>query len=400
MTVTRSLSTTIRALGCPPKTLGTRLARGRALLGRRLIRLVVSLSAGGLAVALTLSATAAVSTRLLRSTVEVAIGFATGSRLAASPAVMSLTVGVLNVTTFKPIKCFALVICGLIALAGLTVGAEQPASAIPAASAAQLPKSPDTDDPSRQAGRPGSPIAVSRAAPEPKLADTDDLADQAEVFAFVGFNYSLTLGAKNHLGLAFQDRLYRAVAKDLNLTLTAKQVEVLNAVWSDMDKDSVALSQLTGIEDRKRYQQKVCREYLKSVNAFWSGVLKPEQLKRLAQIEWQFRGTAGCPSAGGLGYPAIQAALKLTADQQKEIQAINDEVKADWDAKNTVVEWGPDPNTPVYVNSPARCYSLFSSAQSRALKLLTDEQRKAWKEMIGNPLDLEPIVGQGCLVAK
>ena len=49
----------------------------------------------------------------------------------------------------------------------------------------------------------------------------------------------------------------------------------------------------------------------------------------------------------------------------------------------------------VLVNRESRRYSLFSLARDRSLKVLTDEQRKAWNELIGKPLDLEPIVGRG-----
>jgi hypothetical protein len=100
-----------------------------------------------------------------------------------------------------------------------------------------------------------------------------------------------------------------------------------------------------------------------------------------------------------VGYPKIQDALKLTPDQRKQIRVINDEVQDDWQSRNGLGEWSTDDVTGipkiVPVNSPPRYWQLCSSARDGALKLLTEEQRKAWKEMTGEPLDLEPIVGRG-----
>src|SRR5262245_51228213 len=105
-------------VGCPPKTLGTRLSRGRSLLAARLTRRGVGIVAGALAAALAPSATAAVPPRLVGSTVPAAIGFAAGSSSAVSPAVAALTQGVTNVMLPKTLKSVVLLACGVLVLAG------------------------------------------------------------------------------------------------------------------------------------------------------------------------------------------------------------------------------------------------------------------------------------------
>src|SRR5207253_1932502 len=69
-------------VGCPPKTLGTRLTRGRSLLAARLTRRGVAVSAAALALALGQSATAAVPSALVTSTSRAATQFAAGSSAA------------------------------------------------------------------------------------------------------------------------------------------------------------------------------------------------------------------------------------------------------------------------------------------------------------------------------
>src|SRR5262245_19153885 len=103
-------------VGCPPKTLGTRLSRARSLLARRLLRRGVALSAGALVAALGPSATATVPRRLLDSTVQVATG------PCVPPAIVALTQGVSNVMLLNTVKSLAVLICGVVAVAGLSVG--------------------------------------------------------------------------------------------------------------------------------------------------------------------------------------------------------------------------------------------------------------------------------------
>ena len=94
-------------VGCPAKTLGTRLSRGRSRLARRLTRRGVALSVAVLAT----SAMGTIPTHLLASTVNAATGFVAGSSAAVTPAVAALITGVSNVM-LKSLKYIAVVVCG------------------------------------------------------------------------------------------------------------------------------------------------------------------------------------------------------------------------------------------------------------------------------------------------
>jgi RNA polymerase sigma factor (sigma-70 family) len=125
-----------RQLGLPPGTIGSRLARARTMLARRLARHGLAVSGGALAtVASQQVASASVPTSVVASTIKAASLFAVGqgaSTRAISVRVAALTEGVVKamwVTKIKSVLAVVLVIAALAGAAGLiyqTQAAEQP----------------------------------------------------------------------------------------------------------------------------------------------------------------------------------------------------------------------------------------------------------------------------------
>jgi RNA polymerase sigma factor (sigma-70 family) len=113
----RTIREAAEEVGCPPKTLGTRLGRGRSVLARRLTRRGVAAPAGALTAALSPGTALAIPPRL----VEAAAHTATASA-AVSPAVAILTKGVSNVMLPKMIKYAAAAAFGFFALVGVAHG--------------------------------------------------------------------------------------------------------------------------------------------------------------------------------------------------------------------------------------------------------------------------------------
>src|SRR5262245_60994226 len=103
-------------LGCPEGTLKSRLARGRELLRRRLVRRGLTLSGVGLAVLLSrCGACAAVPPELVRGTTQAALTFTTGAGAgAASAAALALAEEALGGIIMSKLK--------LVLLAALTAG--------------------------------------------------------------------------------------------------------------------------------------------------------------------------------------------------------------------------------------------------------------------------------------
>jgi RNA polymerase sigma factor (sigma-70 family) len=113
-----------RQLRLPEGTLSSRLARGRALLARRLARYGLSLTGGALAGLLAEGTAAAVPAPLVLSTTKAAVLTAAGSATlagVASAKVVALTEGVLKAMLFVKLKTATAVLAGLTAL-GLGTG--------------------------------------------------------------------------------------------------------------------------------------------------------------------------------------------------------------------------------------------------------------------------------------
>jgi RNA polymerase sigma factor (sigma-70 family) len=113
-------------LGCPPGTVGTRLARGRRLLAQRLSRRGLAVSGALLATAIADNAVAAVPPALTNSTIEAATLIAAGDavRGVVSAEVAALTEGVMKTMFLTKLKIpTALGLMALLASAsGVLVG--------------------------------------------------------------------------------------------------------------------------------------------------------------------------------------------------------------------------------------------------------------------------------------
>src|SRR5205807_1324610 len=133
-----------RQVGCPPGTIGTRLARGRSMLARRLACRGLTLSCGIIATVLSQkAASASVPLPLVTSTVKAASLFAAGQAASGvvGAKVTALTEGVLKAMLLTKLKIATVVLLAASVLgtgAGiLTQGAlavEQPAPKKEAAS--------------------------------------------------------------------------------------------------------------------------------------------------------------------------------------------------------------------------------------------------------------------------
>jgi RNA polymerase sigma factor (sigma-70 family) len=116
----KSIKEAARHLDCPPGTVGTRLARGRSLLGRRLARRGLTVAGGLLtAVLAQKTATGGVPLPLFVSTVKAASLFAAGCAATgvSSARVAALTEGVLKAMSLTPLKTAAALVLVLAVLA-------------------------------------------------------------------------------------------------------------------------------------------------------------------------------------------------------------------------------------------------------------------------------------------
>jgi hypothetical protein len=111
-------------------------------------------------------------------------------------------------------------------------------------------------------------------------------------------------------------------------------------------------------------------------------ILTAEQNKRLKQISYQISG------ARAFNNPDVVSALKITDEQKSDLQKINQE------AMTQIQELMQGAGGPPDEDTMKKMRALQTEATEKAVKVLTDDQRKQWKEMTGEPFKGEIKFGQ------
>ena len=123
----------------------------------------------------------------------------------------------------------------------------------------------------------------------------------------------------------------------------------------------------------------------------WKGigkVLKEDQVKRLKQIELQVAGT------GAYFRPDVIEALKITDDQKgklqeslggmfKDVQALREEFG--------LKGFGTKLEADKQEEYDKKFAKLNKEAMSAVQDVMTDDQKKKWKEMTGDPIDVPKV---------
>jgi DNA-binding MarR family transcriptional regulator len=160
------------------------------------------------------------------------------------------------------------------------------------------------------------------------------------------------------------------------LKLTEEQRDKVSALSEQLREKFRGLGQeLRGLspEEREKRVQAVNEEVEKEL----AKVLKKEQLQRLKQIALQVEGLAA------LARPEIAKQVGLTEEQQRKIEEILREAN---EKRRALFQQGP----------PADRQAMFREMQKirewvdeQISKLLTEQQKKKWQELIGEPFKLE-----------
>lgn len=180
----------------------------------------------------------------------------------------------------------------------------------------------------------------------------------------------------------------RAVQKDLKLT--DDQAKTVVEFGLDVSKQYLEatrdLSKLIPtakdrIAKRAEFREKFDKDYYDGL----AKQLKPEQLKRLGEIRLQAEAPAS------LAWPAADEKLKLTTDQKTRLTKITRDLIAD--RLNVMSKELPDVGTDPEKHAALekKLNDLATKATADALGLLDDAQKKAWKELTGEPFDVSKI---------
>jgi len=110
-----------------------------------------------------------------------------------------------------------------------------------------------------------------------------------------------------------------------------------------------------------------------------AGALKAEQNKRLQQILLQNSGVDAYTTK------EVQEGLKLTDKQKDEIKSVSDDLKKD--RQELMKSAGRDPQK--LQEMQKKMQEMSKDADDKVAKLLTEDQKKAWSEMIGAKFEVK-----------
>jgi len=115
-------------------------------------------------------------------------------------------------------------------------------------------------------------------------------------------------------------------------------------------------------------------------------VLTPEQVKRLKEIEIQAAGLRA------FNMPDVSAALKLSDDQKARITTMREEAAStSRGAFAGFLGGGQRPSEEKLAEARKKAHQVIADGMNKAQALLTDDQRAAWKSLIGDPFDTSTL---------
>jgi len=171
------------------------------------------------------------------------------------------------------------------------------------------------------------------------------------------------------------------------LKLDQEQVDKLKqAVQSVMEKhaDDFATLRDASPEERREKGQEIGRKVNDETLAAVNDILKPDQLKRLKEIELQQAGTQA------FARPDVEKALKLTSDQKDKIKTISEDA-----AKEIRASFGGGggggagaANPQAFQAAREKMNTVRKESLERVLAVLNDDQKTSWKEMTGKPFEV------------
>jgi hypothetical protein len=164
--------------------------------------------------------------------------------------------------------------------------------------------------------------------------------------------------------------------KDLNLTedQVKKATDAADEVFKKHADDFKDLDFRS--EEGRAKMQEVNRAISKETAKAFEGILKPEQMKRLKQIELQGQLRFG---VGAYNDAELQASLKLTDEQKAKIKTISDDLRKE--REELFKDAGMDPQKQREMRQ--KMQGLNKEASDKVNKVLTADQKKTLDDLKG-----------------
>jgi hypothetical protein len=167
------------------------------------------------------------------------------------------------------------------------------------------------------------------------------------------------------------------VQKELKLSdeQVKKAEEALKRIREKHKTELAAARELPEDEGREKIEiltKTIIKEQMKAI----SDILSDEQVKRLKQVSLQALGELA------FNDPEIQNDLRLTDDQKQRIKKIQEDA---YHERQSIRNSEPEAAHSRGVQEKIK--ALNKETLKKSLDVLTDDQKKAWKDMTGMPLD-------------
>lgn len=179
--------------------------------------------------------------------------------------------------------------------------------------------------------------------------------------------------------------LLRNTGVQKELKLTEDQIKKLNEFSEKIAPKMREAFQARMDGDQEKAEQ-ITKEVREETDKFLKETLKEDQTKRLKQIQHQIAG----PNA--FGDEEVAKTLKLTDEQKEDIKKINDELGA---ARKEAFQGGGFADPDKRAETQKKLANLNKEAMDKITKMLTPEQKKAWKEVTGEPFEFRFEGGPG-----
>jgi Spy/CpxP family protein refolding chaperone len=163
------------------------------------------------------------------------------------------------------------------------------------------------------------------------------------------------------------------------LKVTDAQAEKLNALAEELqEKQRAEFGKLRDLsaEERREKMQELTRSNNEEVHKSLKGILKEEQTKRFGQIQLQQAGVTAFST------PRVEKELDLTSDQKSKIRLINEDLQES--VRGAFGGGGSD-----FAAAREKITQLRKQGLDKVTALLSDDQKKAWKDLTGEPFEVK-----------
>lgn len=176
--------------------------------------------------------------------------------------------------------------------------------------------------------------------------------------------------------------VFRAKVQE-DLKLTPEQKEKLEEHLRELLPDAMQFFQsLDGVngEEREKKLKDFRQKAEEKLTAVLKATLKEDQNKRLRQLELQQEGAF----ALWHGAPEIAKEMKITDDQRRQFMAIVQDMQKKVQPLIKEAQSGGNPE-----DIRPKVMKIRKEHEEKIEALLTDSQKKQWKEMLGKPFVLD-----------